>query len=185
MGADGENLPGMQLLDGLYQAQSRAMRRYMDTLNEVWSDLMTDAQPTSMWQGYNKVMQTHIENAKLLWQSCTAAHGSCDAPNDCPNVVFVMDSVAEASDPREVPLPFQVGPDDPIAYQWLKLGAGAVPPDGVLDVSRDAGRRCIFIALKDLQRPDLAKSSTYVAVVYRNKLPLPYIPLAVVVMHFA
>lgn len=184
MSEEDQTLPGLQILDSWVRAQTQAWQKQVDTFNEVWGDVMEDAKPATFLQGYTKICNTYAENARLLWQWMGAPLSGSAAPlTDCPTVVFVLDHVAESSDRRTVPLPFNVAPGD-IAPAPLKRidGADEANVANKLDIAPHSDGRSIVLGVKAIPSP--RPTGTYIAFIHSKKLPPPLVPIAVVLVRF-
>ena len=185
MSEEDQTLPGLRILDSWVRAQTQAWQKQVDTLNEVWGDVMADAKPATFLQGYTKICNTYAENARQMWQWMGAPLAGSAAPlTDCPTVVFVIDHVAESSDRRTVPVPYNVAQGAVLASS-LKRIDGAEEPNVAdkLDIAPHSDGHSVIVSVKAIPK-NPRPTGTYIAFIHSKKLPPPLVPIAVVLVRF-
>jgi hypothetical protein len=186
--------PGSELLDGYLQVHTAVVRRHIDTVNEVWSELTSSEASAASWaQGYGKLLQAWTENSKDLLAFYTGKFQStATASVGTPQLVFVVDHVAQsagASQPIPVPADFD---SSKLTITRLQAFGGTQhlddqPAPGVQYVSwlsGSAGMIKVIIGSLDRALP-ARKSGDYLSIIYyQASSATPRHALATVLLRF-
>lgn len=115
-----ESMPGLSIVSELVTAYSSMWSRQIQTINEVWTDVVCDEPTVDTWaKAWSKVLRSWGENAQDLCD-VLKVHGFSAGGNG-NLLTFVIDRTAETAGPQSVAVPFGVDPEKLLATPLVSL----------------------------------------------------------------